>query len=301
MTQFVTTTKLFEADSFRRTGTVSKMNEVSQSEAETYKNMFRCQHCQSLSPESCICLCYGTNVCVHCLYTRTTIVIIMEGVPYDVKPSAPIEAVVLEPEEVVDSDAMVESSSAVAAATPIWGLLYQQQPLMTVSTMTTVPELSLDVSGAKGINARNGVSGRNANGGGGYGQAGTDASTVMAGVNAGRVVLSMSTAAIAADSVIVKKGEYGGCILVQYTMSNTSSTTTSTDQSVFLAPQLQPETTGSGCPGTLLRSTIKILAMGGKGGDGGCGGNGSGGARGYPGQVSIGITNNTQNVGNTAS
>jgi hypothetical protein len=94
----------------------------------------------------------------------------MDGVPYDVKPSAPVEAAVLvmESEAVVDAETMVESVTA-----PIWGLEQQQQPLWTVSTASTVHKLSLDVSGAKGTNARNGISGRSGNGAGGYGRAGT--------------------------------------------------------------------------------------------------------------------------------
>jgi hypothetical protein len=103
----------------------------------------------------------------------------------------------------------------------------------------------------------------------------------------------MSTAAqTAADSAIVQKGECNGCILVQYstcnnvTSNNASSASTTTDQqSVFLVPQLQPETTGSNCLGTLSRSTIQLLATGGRGGDGANGGNGSGGVTGCPGQV----------------
>jgi hypothetical protein len=201
----------------------------------------------------------------------------MDGVPYDVKPSAPVEAVV-----VMESVALIESEAEVGSVTvPSWGL--RQPPLTIASTMITVPELLVDVSGDAGDNAEHGVSGRDSKTAGGNGEAGTDASTAMEGDDADRVVLYMSTAA-AADSVLVKKGEYGGCILIQYSM--TASSNSSPDRSVFLVPQLKPETAGSSCHGTLSRSAIKILAVGGKGGDGGYGGSGSDGARGRSGEVS---------------
>jgi hypothetical protein len=235
----------------------------------------------------------------------------MDGVPYDVKPSAPVEAAVLvmESEAVVEAETMVESVTA-----PIWGLQQQQQPLWTVSTMRTVPELSLDVSGAKGTNAEKGVSGRDGDSAGQHGESGSDASQAVAGTNAGRVVLYMSTTAAASqrgDSAaappikslygdgsykqnndvvvtdgVMDNGTYQGRILVQYSMPNAWSTSTSDQQSVYLVPQLQPESRACGRL-TLSRSAIKIVAVGGKGGNGSDGGNGGSGAKGRPGQVSI--------------
>jgi hypothetical protein len=114
----------------------------------------------------------------------------MDGVPYDVKPSASVEAVVMESEAVVETEAVVESE-----ATLFWG----QSPLMTVSTMRTVRELSLDVSDAAGDDAEKGVSGRDGGSAGQHGESGSDASQAVAGASAGRVVLYMSTTDTAAQ------------------------------------------------------------------------------------------------------
>jgi hypothetical protein len=107
----------------------------------------------------------------------------MQGVPYDAMPSAPVE-------EVNGEAVMVESVD-----TSSW----DQAPLLSVPTMiTTVPDLLLDVSGAAGTNAENGVLGRDGSSAGQHGEAGTDAGLAMAGAHAGRVVLVMSTAATVA-------------------------------------------------------------------------------------------------------
>jgi hypothetical protein len=50
-------------------------------------------------------------------YKRATSVI-MDGVPYYVKPSAPVEATVM----VMESEAVVESVALGATSTPFWGL-----------------------------------------------------------------------------------------------------------------------------------------------------------------------------------
>jgi hypothetical protein len=194
--------------------------------------------------------------------------VIMQGVPCDVIPSAPVEA----------------------KAEPFWRLQRQLSP-KTMSTMRTVPELSLDVSGAKGADARDGIYGRVVYDVGQRGQAGTDAGTAMAGANAGRVVLYMSTFVVgeanhSEDSATVNNGGYRGSILAQYTISNATSSTTTTYKSVLLVPQVHQPETRSCCPSILSCSTIKILAVGGMGGNGGVGGNGSGGTQGGRGEVS---------------
>jgi hypothetical protein len=107
----------------------------------------------------------------------------MQGVPYDTVPSAPVE-------EGNNGATVVES----VVDTPFW----DPAPLMSVSTVMTVPELLLDVSGATGTNAENGVPGRDGSSAGQQGEAGTDAGLAMAGAHAGRVVLYLSTATAAA-------------------------------------------------------------------------------------------------------
>jgi hypothetical protein len=191
----------------------------------------------------------------------------MQGVPYDVLPSAPVEA----------------------EAESFWGLQQRSLSPMTMSTMRTVPELSLDVSGTKGTDARDGIYGRIVYDVGQRGQAGTDAGTATAGADAGRVVLYMSTVVGEAnhsqDPAIVKKSKYRGSILVQFTKSNAASSTTTTCKTVLLVPQFQEPETRSRCPSALSCSTIDLLAVGGMGGNGGVGGNGSGGTKGGRGEV----------------
>jgi hypothetical protein len=115
----------------------------------------------------------------------------MQGVPYDAMPSAPVEE---------DNGTTVVESAVVD--TPFW----DQAPLMSALTVMTVPELLLDVSGATGTNAENGVPGRNGTSAGQHGEAGTDAGLAMAGANAGRVVLYLSTATAANLSAVTELG-----------------------------------------------------------------------------------------------